>query len=577
MSTRRAPRLPRLGWEAAGILLSAGAALIVLAHALAGAKRSLLLDDGDSVLLPLMQRSFERGEPFEWGMSPVLFVFPELPLYLGSAALTTSVAAALLLNGVLNVVALYALLRFAAGRVRATRGLAVPGQECTAAGEDDARRPILAALLGVAVFCALCLLETRPGGNTLEVASLFLTTTYYSGTVMALVATLGLVVHLAGPLDGRGRRILLPALTIGVVSAVSTLSNPLFVLWVAGPVVAALLVLSLVRWRTGIRDPWWRPAATALALLAGSAAGYAARQPLTGRFIIAEKDEYFRWGREDLTLSFARASLRALLETPGGVVEALVGTALLGGSVVAAVAVVVRRRSGPVALVALVAGATAILLPLALLVTGSISTRYALPLLFTPLALAVAGAAVRPGWAPRPARARNRRRIAVAAPLAVLLIVVGAAIPSGAAVARAGGASASATASGAACLTAWTRGKEVTGVAQFWTGRRLAAYGGPSVRLLQVNSDFTVYPWLVDLAPYRDARVGYVVVATRSDASGHLDYWGDDVTNLGTPRDVVHCDGYDIRDYRGLPAAAVLTEQVDRSAAAQAARQGFGW
>ncbi|GAA4265403.1 hypothetical protein [Frondihabitans peucedani] len=577
MSTRRAPRLPRVGWETAGILLSAAAAVVALAHALAGAKRSLLLDDGDSVLLPLMQRSFERGEAFEWGMSPVLFVFPELPLYLTSAAVTISVAAALLLNGVVNVVALYALLRFLAGRVLATRSLAAPGQEGAAAGATDPRRPILAALLGVAVLVALCLLETRPGGNTLEIASLFLTTTYYSGTVMALVATLGLVVHLAGPLDGRGRRILLPALTIGIVAAVSTLSNPLFVLWVTGPVVAALLVLSLVRWRTRIRDPWWRPAATALALVAGSAAGYAARQPFSGRFIIAEKDEYFRWGREDLTLSFARESLRALVETPGGVVEALVGAALLVGSVVVAAAVVARRSSGPMALVALVAGATAILLPLALLVTGSISTRYALPLLFTPLALVVAALAVTPRPAPRPARARDRRRIAVAAPLAVLLVVAGAAVPATAAVARAGDAVASASASGAACLTAWTRGKHVTGVAQFWTGRRLAAYGGPSVRLLQVNSDFTVYPWLVDLAPYRDARVGYVIVATRTDAGGHLDYWGDDVTNLGTPRGIVHCDGYDIRDYRGLPASSVLTEQVDRSAAEQAARRGFGW
>ncbi|BDZ51572.1 hypothetical protein GCM10025867_38130 [Frondihabitans sucicola] len=289
MSTRRAARRTRLGWEVLGVLLAASSSVVALAHGLAGAKRSLLLDDGDSVLLPLMLRSIERGEPFEWGMSPVLFAFPELPLYAASAAVTGTVAAALLLNGVLNVVLLYALLRYAAGRVIRTRPEQDPALVVI--------RPVAAAVLGVFVVVALSLLESRPGGNTGEIASLYLTTTYYSGTVMALVATVGLVAHLAGPLDGRGRRILLPALGIGLIAAVSTLSNPLFVLWVTAPLVAALAVLSFVRWRARIRDPWWRPSATALALLAGSAVGYLARHPLQ-RFIIADKNEYFRWGRK---------------------------------------------------------------------------------------------------------------------------------------------------------------------------------------------------------------------------------------------------------------------------------------
>ena len=128
-----------------------------------------------------MARSFERGEAFEWGMSPVLFVFPELPLYLVSALLTASVAAALLLNAVLNVVLLYALLRFVAGRVLATRrfadvvaptGPAVPDTRASSEATDRAPattaappRAIVAALVGTVVFVVFCLLESRPGGQ----------------------------------------------------------------------------------------------------------------------------------------------------------------------------------------------------------------------------------------------------------------------------------------------------------------------------------------------------------------------------------------------------------------------------
>lgn len=205
---------------------------MALGHALAGAKRSLLLDDGDSVLLPLMLQSAQRGDAIEWGMSPVLFVFPELPLYLVSAALTTTVAASLLLNAVLNVVVLYGLLRFVAAEVLA-RTTAERVRHDPAALKFSG---IAAALAGVAVFAVACLLETRPGGNTGEIASLYLTTTYYSGTVMALVASVGLVLRVDRSTSGR--RIPVSAIVLALAAALATFSNPLYVLWATGPLVA---------------------------------------------------------------------------------------------------------------------------------------------------------------------------------------------------------------------------------------------------------------------------------------------------------------------------------------------------
>ncbi|WP_157887720.1 hypothetical protein [Frondihabitans sp. PAMC 28766] len=571
---------PRVAVEALGLILSAAWAVILLAHALGGAKRALLLDDGDTVLLPMIKQSFERGQPIEWGMSPVLFVFPELPLYLAAAAVTSTVAAALLVSGVVNVVILYGLLRAVTGRV-------APGR----AGVG-----VAAALSATALFSVLSLLETRPGGNSGEIASLYLTTTYYSGTVMALVAAIGLTLHLAGVPGGRittRRRMRVAPIALALLSALATLSNPLFVLWATAPLVVALGALALLtrftpaRTRSGPR----RPVTAAAALLVGAGVGYLGREPLQ-RFIIADKTEYLRFGGGAASLRFFGDSAAVLVQTPGGVVEAAVGILLTVAVVVLTIGRLTRGRRDPATVAGLVVVATVVVVPVGLLVTGSLSTRYAMPLMFTPivaLAALVADALVhrRPrAWRERVQgreqeqgrkgqQGRGRRVPAVVAGVAVVLLLTVVLVVPGAGRVVAAGRSLGDPAAG--CLTNWARGKDVAGVAQFWTGRPLEAYGGADVDVLQVNSDFTVYPWLVNLAAYRDARVGYVIVATGPTPGDHLEGWGDSVTDLGTPRAVVRCDGYDIDDFRGTPGETALTQRVEGSARVLAALRGLGW
>jgi hypothetical protein len=540
------------------VLLSAAWAAILLAHALAGAKRALILDDGDTVLLPLMVRSFEHGQAIEWGMSPVLFVFPELPLYLLAAAVTTTVSAALLLNGVLNVVILYGLLRAVAGRVTTRPAMRVG-----------------AALAGVLLLAVLSLCETRSGGNTGEIASLYLTTTYYSGTVMALVAAIALVLSLTAAREGRGpTRIRLALAALALLSALATLSNPLYLLWATAPLAVTAGVVGLLR--QGRRDDLAtrsraRPALTAGVLVVGSALGWLAREPLQ-RFIIADKTEYLRWGGEAASVAFFRDSIAWLVRTPGGAVEAALGVLLTGAVGVITVVRLVRGHRDPATVAGVVALATVVVVPAGLLVTGTLSTRYAMPLLFAPLVALVALAADAPALRIR--RRPTRALGALAAVAALGAASRGVAVPASARVVAAGR---SLGEPAAACLTDWARGTDVAGVAQFWTGRGLQAYGGADVHLLQVNGDFSVYPWLTNLAAYEDARVGYVVVATGTTPGDHLEGWGDSVTRLGTPRAVVHCDGYDIVDFRGTPAEAALTEKVRESARAQALTRGFPW
>ncbi len=579
----------RLATEASGLLIAAAFAIVALAHALAGAKRSLLLDDGDSVLLPLIVRSVHEGLAIEWGMSPVLFVFPELPLYALSAAVTTTVSAALLLNGVLNVVLLYLLLRFVAGRV-----VRPPDPEYHR-GLVARAAPVTAALIGVAVFTALCLVETRPGGNTGEIASLYLTTTYYAGTVMAMVAATGLVVMIVSPrplvaapdATKRGRRMHGVAFTLALLSALATLSNPLYVLWVTAPAALAVVVVA-VAWRR-VRRPSWAVGA----LVVGSGVGYAARMPLS-RFLIADKSEYFRWD-PSLSTRFFEGVLRDLVATPGGAAELVAGVLMI----LLAVAVVVGRlrrdredRDDGVALIALITVTTVVVVPVALIVTGSISTRYALPMLFAPLAVLVAAVASRLAGVRAPSviggrsqaassvpgeptsRRRRTGRMAGAIGVAVLVATGALAVPGSVTVFTAGRALGDPA---ARCLTDWARGKDVSGAAQFWLGRGLEAYGGADVHLLQVRGDLTVYPWLTNLAAYRGARVGYVLVPTGEIPGGHVEGWGDSVNQLGRPRQIVACDGFDIVDFRGTPGEKRLTDAVVGSAEVQAALRGFGW
>jgi hypothetical protein len=575
----------RLATEASGLLIAAAFAMVALGHALAGAKRSLLLDDGDSVLLPLIVRSAHEGLPVEWGMSPVLFVFPELPLYALSAAVTTTVSAALLLNGVLNVVLLYLLLRFVAARV------VRPSDPEHHRSSVSRAAPVTAALVGVAVFTALCLVETRPGGNTGEIASLYLTTTYYAGTVMATVAATGLVVLIVSPstlvagadATTPGRRMHGAALTLVLLSALATLSNPLYVLWVTAPAALAAVVVAVVRRR--FRRPSWAVGA----LVVGSGVGYAARMPLS-RFLIADRSEYFRWD-PSLSTRFFEGVLRDLVATPGGVGELVVGVLMILLAIAVVVARLRRDRDDDVAVVALMAVTTVAVVPVALIVTGSISTRYALPMLFAPLVVLVAvvasrldgvrderaadgprqgsGARVEPA-----ARRRRTDRVAGVIGVAVLVATGALAVPSSATVITAGRALGDPA---ARCLTDWARGKGVAGAAQFWLGRGLQAYGGADVHLLQVRSDLTVYPWLTNLAAYRGARVGYVLVPTGEIPGGHVEGWGDSVNELGRPRQIVACDGFDIVDFRGTPGEKRLTDVVVGSAEVQAALRGFGW
>ncbi|MFZ6991334.1 hypothetical protein ACO0E1_05540 [Curtobacterium sp. RRHDQ66] len=529
-----------LGREAIGALVAVALALIALRHVLSTARVTLLWYDGDSVLLPMVVRSMQLGQPFEWAMSPALFFFPELPVYLLCSAVTATPQQALALNGVLVLVGVYALMRAVANELM-----------------PSARRSARIAVSTLAVgFLTLHVLTESSGSATsLELASLLLTTTYYYGVVLALLATAALALRTIRV----GRASVAVLVTLGLVAACTTASNPLYVPWSGAPLVVTLLLLGVAR-----RVPW-RPALwLSGVVVAGSVVGYLLRIPLRP-FVSLDPSTYVHPERAATTLGFFASLTDARAATAvgdAGLVLMLVGVLLAVGGTVWAWRV---RTSRTVLVASLLPLVTIVAVSVGVVVAGSETPRYLEPVVVAPLLALVAVCELT-----RTAVRRTR----VHQPLrgVRVTLAIGAAI-----VIAAGVAMAPSTLRGvrtaaydpATCLDHWAGGRDVVGVGQFWTVRPLAAYSSENVGLLQVRDTFQTYPWLVDLGAYRDAQPTFVVV-------GSGDVWSTPVEDsLGPPVSVTHCTGFDIWDYAGTAGATTLQQDVVGSAETILRDRGF--
>lgn len=559
---RQHRRVPAFAQEAIGAVLAVCLAVTGLRHVVATARVALLWYDGDSVLLPLVVRSVRLGEPFEWAMSPALFFFPELPVYALCALVTATPQQALAVNGLLVVVAVYALLRAVAN-------------ELMRSASRSAR--IAAALLGLGVVSALVLTESSATATSLELASLLFTSTYYYGTLLAMLATTALILRVVrragdgpgggsgggaggGPGDGMEARPTPTALvTLGLLAAFSTTSNPLYVPWSAGPVVIALALLTVAR-----RVPWRISAWVAGVLAAGSAVGYLLRVPLRP-FVSLDPSTYVHPDRAGTTLSFFAALTDQRAGSAAGDAGLLVMFCLvlvcIGGTVWAW-----RARTSRTVLVATtIPLVTVVAVSVGVVVAGSETPRYLEPVVTAPLVALVAVCELARTAVRRTRVHRRVRGIRLAAAVGgAFALVAGVAVAPGTAVAVT-----TATYGPATCLDRWAAGRDVVGVGQFWTVRPLATYASDDVRLLQVRDDFSAYPWLVNLGSYRGASPTYVLV-------GSGDLWSTPVEDsLGRPASITHCSGYDVYDYAGTRGADVLRHDVRTSAGAILDERGF--
>lgn len=538
--------------EAAGWLGALGLALTVAAQVAASARSDLLFRDGDSLVVALFARSLLSGEHRDWAMSSVLFL-PESGLFAAlSAVLPVDLDGLLAINAVVNLLALYGVLRLAAGARR------------------DGGAPVAWALAATTVFGLIAVTETSASRDALELASLLLTTTYYSATVVAVVAVIGVLRRAAdaratdaqpanrsGRSEGARRAGMGAAISVALIAAVSTLTNPLFVVWATIPLTAVLGLVMLCH-PSARRRMLWSLAALAL----GSAAGFAARIPFAA-WIANTGAGYAQPERWTESVAYYGTLLLDRLSTPLG----LLGSAVVAALLVLAVVRTIRAESAGSRIVAASAWILPLLVVVGAIALGTHAARYLQPAVFAPLLALVA--APRAFGAPAPARAsrtpalvahaptaRTRPaetgsayavtgRSAVAAPRSTTHVLGGAVVvlmlAAGALSVPRLDAAAHRSDADLDCVTDWVDASGRIGAGQFWTVRLPKAHLRDPAALVQVDHRLNGYAWLVNRTDFDPGAVSFLLEDAQTVP------W--QLSSPAVPRDIVTCGRYRILDF----------------------------
>jgi hypothetical protein len=505
---------PRWVRETLGVALAIAVALAVVAVVTASARSELVFRDGDSLVTTLIVRSIAAGQPQDWALSSVLFL-PETAALGVLTMVGLGVDGTLALAAVVNIVGLYGAFRFASGA-------AVEG-----------RAPVAGALAALSGFAVLAMTQTSPDRDALELASLLLTTTYYSATVVAAVLAVGFARR---PLEepGPGRRAWLLIASLAALAAASVLTNPLFAAWATVPLTAVLVATG---WAARRRTALW----SAGALAAGSAIGFLARMPLA--HLIANTGAGYadvtRWAD---SLTYYGDLVAQRWSSPWGVVASLLLLALWAWCGAATLMLARRREFG-----AMVVAACGWVMPVVVaggaILLGTHAARYLQPVEVAPLlGLVVLPSILRAAWksrrtAPADVTRRRARAIAVAAiPAVALLAAAGAGIPRIA-------AAASAPDPDTECVVSWVEAAERTGAGQFWTVRLPKAHLDDPRSLVQVDHQLRGYAWLVNRDDFEVGEVSFLVTDALSPA---FDLPGDVTMADAEP---ISCGRYTIHDF----------------------------
>lgn len=480
--------------ELVGWLFAAGVALITAATVASTARAELLFRDGDSLIVAMLARSLLSGEKLDWAMSSVLFI-PESAAFAAlDAVLPFGINGLLAVSAVLNVLALYGAIRLVAGRAHS--GMA----------------PVAWSVTALAAFGALAMTETSASRDALELASLQLTTTYYSATVVAVVLTVGILRRM---LDREARSPWAMA-ALGAITVVATLSNPLFAVWATVPLTVVLTFLALrATRRTRIL--------TLLALLVGATAlGFLARMPFAA-WIANTGAGYAQpehW-RESVTYYVKLVAERML--SPLGAW----GLLFVAGLLVLAAVLSARASSAGARLVAATAWVAPLVVVIGAMALGTHAARYLQPVAFAPILALVA--------VPRALSVPIRVRRPALALAGVLLLVGGTlSIPRLADAAQRPDPD-------LACVTDWVDAADRTGAGQFWTVRLPKLHLDDPSRLVQVDHQLNGYAWLVNRTDFDAGEVSFLIEDAQTVP------W--ELPRAITPDEIVDCGRYSILDF----------------------------
>ncbi|MFJ6533353.1 hypothetical protein [Microbacterium sp. NPDC091662] len=480
--------------ELAGWSGALAVAMITTAQVASSARAELLFRDGDSLIVGMFARSVLSGAPLDWAMSSVLFL-PESAVFASlDAVLPLDVNGLLTVNAVINMLALYGALRLVVGRRR------------------DDTAPVMWALVGLGAFGLLAMTDVSGSRDALELASLLLTTTYYSATVVGVVLSVGLVRRVIDRVAGGAGLVI----ALGATAAVSTLSNPLFAAWATIPIT---LLLALMLIRSPRRT---RTAMLLVVLVTGTALGFLGRIPLRA-WIANTGAGYVQPERWTESVRYYGALLTDRMATPAGIIGVLIVSSLL----VLAIARTVRAGDAGARFVATVAWVTPVLVAIGAIALGTHAARYLQPLAFAPVFALVA--------APRAWRVSMRTGSLLAAAATVMLLIGGAfSAP------RLAAASA-APDPDLVCVTDWVDASGRVGAGQFWTVRLPKLHLADPARLVQVDHELNGYAWLVNRTDFDVGEVSFLVEDAQTVP------WR--LSTSTAPDEVIDCGRYRILDF----------------------------
>jgi len=541
-------RILQISVEVLAVIVVVSAAVIALARIVEGPWLSLLHYNGDSLVLVLVEQSLHRGEPLDWVFSSQVFLFPEGLLYAISSLFTDAPRLALTINAIVNLGVLYGLLR--------------------ASAEVQRRRvdaPIwvapLVATAATLMFVLFMVGEPFASPNRSGTATPFLFTTYYSGATMSTLALLVISIWAIDRKIGESpsrRRLALYAVAVISIGGLTAFANPLVLVFWTAPFLVTLVILVFLARMT------WREFAVFGGIAVAAAAVGLGVRALVPNFFAAGVGKYLALSQVGETVRNLWYALQETLSTPAGVVKLVVITALVlifAWRAIAALyaaarpALASRMVTSDVAL-AVFLTVSAVSLIVGHVLVGSNTTRYLQPLVVLPLVGFVA--LLQPALERVTIRRAGRIAVAAVAIATGIASIVAGAWASVPVIA----ASAANGAPLSACVQRFLDTSRASGVASFWVARPIQAYSDADGELVQVSPELGVYPWMNNLADYREHEFEYVIV------DGGPDLPRDRVIDLlGQPAATIDCAPYTILDYRGTDGAQLLTDRIGDSLA----------
>jgi hypothetical protein len=472
--------------EAGGLLAGLIVGAVALAH-LANTPRSwILFYDGDSVLPLLVRSSLRIGQTQEWILSSPLFLI-EAIVYLPSVLLDLPPRVLMVLFGLIGWIGLY----LAARAVSAVLPLARSWR-------------VRAAVLMVSAVGIMALCESSADRNSLEPASLISTTTYYSATILGTVAAVAIAARIVS--HSQTDRLWPLVVGLGALTAVSTMSNPLFLAWAALPLgLVAVLVA-----HCGV--PPRRIRLALLALVSGGALGMLARIPF-GPVLVQDSLAKVQPGRALESAAYYFALLRDRLSTWTGWLELFIVLTLVAGATAMTLKSAGKREPALtlISAFAVIAPLTALLGAIA---AGTFAARYLEPIVFFSALALIPGVGLLRSVVGQLSALADRRllRLTWAVATACIFGVFGIfAVVQLARLVPSGDQS-------IACVADWIDDSGQTGAGQFWTVRAPKAEIRDPRQLIQVDSTLNGYSWLTNADDFQRAEVSFVLVDEQSVA-----------------------------------------------------------